>query len=86
MEVVQLLLNMIASFDMQMVLPEGIPTLKASVSGNYTRVDNVFCSASLLCSFVSCNTAPGLCPANSDHMPVIYKLSIEPVRVVHTPV
>jgi endonuclease/exonuclease/phosphatase family metal-dependent hydrolase len=85
MELVQPLLNMIAGFDMRMVLPEGIPTLKASVSGNYTRVDNVFCSAPLLCSFVLCDTVLGLRPANSDHMPVIYELSIEPVRVVHVP-
>jgi hypothetical protein len=29
---------------MTMVLPQGIPTLKALATGNLTRVDNVFCS------------------------------------------
>ncbi|KAJ7143838.1 hypothetical protein C8R44DRAFT_602530 [Mycena epipterygia] len=67
-----------------MALPRDIPTLKAS-SGNYTRVDNVFCTSPLLSSFMSCDTAPALRPPKADHMPVVYELDVQPTITVHNP-
>ena len=38
------LIWMAADYNMEMVLPKGIPTLEAMVMKNWTRPDNVFCS------------------------------------------
>ena len=50
------MLDLVADFDMQMVLPPNIPTLQAFATGNRTRVDNVFCNAQTLSRFVECTT------------------------------
>ena len=80
LEVTQPLLNMIARYNMKMALPKDIPTLEASSTKNYTQVDNVFCSATLLDTFVTCNTDPQQCPQKTDHMPVLSHLEITPGR------
>ena len=58
LEAAQPLLDMISNHNMHMTLAKDIPTLEASSTKNYTRVDNIFCSAELLDNFVSCNTYP----------------------------
>ena len=44
----QPLIDAIAEFDLQMVLPKDVPTLCTLASGNYTRPDNIFISSSLM--------------------------------------
>ena len=78
LEVTQPLLNMIARYNMKMALPKDIPTLEASSTKNYTWVDNVFCSAMLLNTFIVCNTDPQQCLQKTDHMPVLSCLEIMP--------
>jgi hypothetical protein len=78
LEATRPLLDMIVRHDMKMVLPKDIPTLEASSTKNYTRVDNVFCSATLLNTFVTCNTDPQQQPQKTDHMPIISRLEIVP--------
>ena len=56
LELTQPLLNRLAHYDMKMALPPYTATLCAHNSGNYTRVDNVFCTASLLDLVVKCDT------------------------------
>jgi hypothetical protein len=68
---------------MHMVLPKDIPTLEACATKNFTRVDNVFCSAELVDTFISCNTFPQWRPQKMDHMPIISVLEIEPERIAH---
>ncbi|CAK5280784.1 unnamed protein product [Mycena citricolor] len=79
------LLQMLARHSMVMVLPKNIPTLKAHSTGNYTRVDNVFCSADLAKSFTLCNTAPTLRPPCTDHMPILSELIINVGTCAQTP-
>jgi hypothetical protein len=67
-----------------MPLPKGIPTLKSFATGNYTRTDNVFCSASLMPAYI-CDTEPGLHPVQTDHIPVIQILDIEATVIEHVP-
>ena len=55
MERAQLLLNMLGCYEMKMVLPLQIPTLKAHNGGNLTWV-NVFCTEELLDAIIKCNT------------------------------
>ena len=61
-----------------------IPTLEACSTKNYTRVNNIFCSAELIDNFVSCNTYPQWRPQKTDHLPIISELEIEPERTEHT--
>jgi len=44
----QILLDLLAKYDMHMALPKHLPTLQAMRTGNLTRPDNVFTSSSLL--------------------------------------
>ena len=80
MEATQPLLNMIARYNMKMALPKDILMLEACATKNYTRVDNIFCSASLLDTFITCNTDPQQRPQKTDHMPIISRLEIETRR------
>ncbi|OBZ68140.1 hypothetical protein A0H81_12023 [Grifola frondosa] len=66
----QVLLNMVAEYGLEMVLPQGIPTLEAVRTKNLTRPDNVFCSDSITNAIISCSTAPELRPTKTDHMPI----------------
>ncbi|KAJ3740764.1 hypothetical protein DFH05DRAFT_1366420, partial [Lentinula detonsa] len=53
-----------------MALPEHLPTLCAHNSGNYTRVDNVFCSEDLMENITVCRTIPAKQPVLTDHIPI----------------
>ena len=70
---------MLGRYNMKMALPKDIPTLKASSTGNHTRVDNVFCSKNLLQAIISCDTNPSRRPLNADHYPIItiFDISVE---------
>ena len=43
----------------------------------------MFCSATLIDTFISCNTYPQLRPQKTDHMKIISLLEMEPERVEH---
>ncbi|KAJ3743992.1 hypothetical protein DFH05DRAFT_1361711, partial [Lentinula detonsa] len=53
-----------------MTLPEHLPTLCAHNTGNYTRVDNVFCSEDLMEHITVCRTIPAKRPILTDHIPI----------------
>jgi len=76
LELTRPLLDMIGRYHMKMALPKDIPTLKASSTGNLTRVDNVFCSESLLNAVISCDIEPDRQPVKADHYPVITVLDV----------
>ena len=44
---------------------------------NYTRVNNLFCTANLIDRFISCDTYPHLHPQKTDHLPIISVLELE---------
>lgn len=79
----QPLLDLIGQYDMHMVLPKDIPTLEACATKNFTRVDNVFCSADLIDTFILCDMFLQWRPQKTDHMPIISILEIEPERVAY---
>jgi hypothetical protein len=83
LDAAQPLLDLINRYDMHMVLPKDIPTLEACATKNFTRVDNIFCSADLADTFISCDTFPQWRPQKTDHMPIISVLEIEPERVAY---
>ncbi|KAJ7171591.1 hypothetical protein C8R43DRAFT_858444, partial [Mycena crocata] len=67
-----------------MPLPQGMPTLRAFATGNFTRPDNVFCSASLHPAFIRCETLPGSL-VNTDHYAIIQELDVDAVAVEFVP-
>lgn len=76
----QILIDLASAYDMDMALPKGIPTLKAHGNGNYTRPDNVFISAELSDKCDRCCVEPALQPPNTDHLPVLLEIRLEPTR------
>ena len=64
-----LLINLFADHDMQMALPQGIPTIQNS-AGNLTRPDNVFVSTQLADWIIKCDTKPDNQPLTADHFPI----------------
>ena len=80
----QTLINLLADYDLSMILPPRIPTLEALNSGNFTRVDNVFASSDLIPLFDVCNTVPEWRPPLTDHLPIYSVLDFEMERVRET--
>ena len=81
----QTLLDAIQEWGLQMILPKDIPTLQAFGTGNYTRPDNVFCSAQLADHLVYCNTEPSRKPTNTDHLPIITIWDLEVLKISMAP-
>lgn len=77
----QLLIDLVADYNLVMTLPARLPTLQSLTTGNYTRVDNVFISADIAQIVDSCTTMPELRPAKTDHMPIITELDLAVERV-----
>jgi len=72
----QLLIDALAEFDLQMVLPKYVPTLQALATGNNTRPDNIFMSSPLAGRLVRCVMLPDERPARSDHIPVLMEVDL----------
>ncbi|GBE84336.1 hypothetical protein SCP_0603140 [Sparassis crispa] len=72
----QPLLDAIASFGLEVLLPAATPTLQASRTKNFTCPDNVFGSDSLECRLTSCDVTPELCPAKMDHFPISTSIDV----------
>jgi hypothetical protein len=73
------LLDLLHNFDMDLVLPPGIPTLE-TVTGNWTRPDNVWLTHSNTSSIITCNVNTHLRPPNTDHLPIITIISLPIAR------
>lgn len=61
-----------------MALPASLPTSKSFATGNYTQVDNVFCTEELMEHIIRCNTVPTRQPIKTDHFPIVTKIDICP--------
>ncbi len=74
------LLRLVGQYRLKMPLPAHIPTLRAFSTGNYTRVDNIFCSDELLPAFIKCNVDHAAQPPRTDHFPILSTIDISPPR------
>ena len=79
------LLNLIFNFDLRMALPPNVPTLCAHSTGNWTRLDNVWCTSHTSDLIVKCDTNPGLQGPNTDHLPILTTLNIPLTQNVPRP-
>jgi hypothetical protein len=71
-----LLLELIINMRLEMVLHKGIPTLEARHGGRWTRPDNVWRTANVPSTILSCKVQSHLCPANTDHLPIVTTLDL----------
>jgi len=83
-EVAQRIIELLADRDLQMALPKDKPTLQSTSSGNWTRPDNVFCTAHTLELFTLCDTAPRRRPPCTDHVPILSTLDLDIPRTTTT--
>jgi len=74
----ELLIDLLAQYNMDMCLPKGIPTIRNSRAG-HTRPDNVFCTDTISEWITRCNTSPGDRPPTADHFPIATEIDL-PVR------
>ena len=81
----QLVIDAMANYDLQMLLPKDIPTLCTMASWNYTCLDNVPESSSLHELVIEWQTISEECPPRMDHMPIITTLKMSPGRQVAVP-
>ncbi len=72
------LLQLIGQHHLKMPLAAFILTLRAFSTGNYTHVDNVFCSDELLPAFIQCTVDHAAQPPRTDHFPIISTIDISP--------
>jgi len=83
-EAIQPLLDLLQDFDMDLVLPPGIPTYETAAH-NWTRPDNVWCSHHDINPIISCNTEPRICPLNADHLPIVTIIELPIARASSPP-
>ena len=65
------LLDLIINMRLEMALLHNIPTLEARNSGNWTRPDNIWRNTDSPSSFISCNIDLTICPALTNHLPIV---------------
>ena len=79
------LISLLADYEMDMILPKGIPTLQHMRSKRYSRPDNVFSTPGLQ-EFVSkCEVDSSLRPTSTDHFPIITKILLPQERTDQPP-
>lgn len=85
LDAAQKLLDLLANYDMRMVLPHGIPTLEATGTKNFTRPDNVFCNEDYADHFLICTTDPGRRPPTTDHLPILATIDMRSTTAANKP-
>ena len=80
LDAASVLIDLVEAFGMDMPLPAGMPTLETFRTRSLSRPDNVFCSTPLMQAFTECQVKPELCPAHTDHFPVVGTLNLAPER------
>jgi len=76
-ETSQKLIDLIANYDMQMALPKDRPTLQSTSTSNWTRPDNIFCTAHTIEAIILCDTRLQRRPPCTDHVPILTTINWE---------
>ena len=71
------LIGLIATYDLAMALPKGIPTLQHMVTKRYSRRDNVFNTMGLSDLITKCEVDPTLRPTSTDHFPIVTNVLLQ---------
>ncbi|KAF4618845.1 hypothetical protein D9613_009693 [Agrocybe pediades] len=81
----QKLIRLVADENMTMPLPKGIPTLRHYTTGNFTRPDNVWCTAEISEYITRCDVDSGLQPPGTDHYPIVTVINMPQTRIEAPP-
>lgn len=76
----QNLIGLLATYDLAMARPKGIPTLQHMVTKRYSRPNNVFNTAGLTDLITKCEVDPTLRPTSTDHFPILTNISLPQER------
>ena len=79
------LIGLLATYDLTMTLPKGIPTLQHMVTKKYSRPDNVFGTPALMDHITKCEVEPSLHPTSTDHFPIVTNILLPQERVTTPP-
>lgn len=79
------LIGLIATYDLSMALPKGIPTLQHMVTKRYSRPDNVFNTVGLSDYIIKCEVDPALRPPSTNHFPITTDISLPQERIEAIP-
>jgi ribonuclease HI/endonuclease/exonuclease/phosphatase family metal-dependent hydrolase len=79
------LIRLLAEYDMQMILPKGVPTLQHMRSKRYSRPDNVFSTPGLQEHIVRCEVDPSIRPTSTDHFPILTNILLPQDRTDNSP-
>ena len=71
------LIEAVATLGLDLALPSGLPTHIHNVTKKWTRLDQVFLSEHSSKLLISCNTETRFRSINTDHLPIVTKLSLE---------
>jgi hypothetical protein len=78
------LIRLLADYEMEMILPKGVPTLQHMVTKRYSRPDNVFSTSGLQDLVIKCETEPATRPTSTDHFPITTHILL-PQERLNTP-
>ena len=79
------LIGLLATYDLEMALPKGIPTLQHMVTKRYSRPDNVFNTPGLSGLITKCAVDPSVRPTSTDHFPITTNITLTQDRVAAQP-
>ena len=75
------LIELVATYDLSMPLPKGIPTLQHMVTKRYSRPDNVFSTTALTELITQCEVDPSARPPSTDHFPIVTHITLPQERI-----
>ena len=75
------LIEVLAEYEMQMLLPKGRPTLQHMRTKKYSRPDNVFSTPGIQDSITRCEVDPSSRPTATDHFPIITHILLPQERI-----
>ena len=79
------IIGLIATYDLAMALPKGIPTLQHMVTKKYSRLDNVFSTHGLSNLITKCEVDPSIRPTSTDHFPITTNITLTQQRAEVAP-
>ena len=79
------LIELLADYDIEMILEKGVPTLQHMCSKRYSWPNNIFCSRSITNSVLKCSVDAEACPTKTDHFPITTLLELPQERIVSKP-
>jgi len=72
----QVLIDVLAEFDLQMTLLKDIPMLQALSTGNHTRPDNIYISSPMAGHVIRCITLPEERPVRTDYILTVTEVDL----------